>query len=160
MSEQPNIIAQSKLLRWMIRYAFADKFNLYLFGGDCCRHEIHQSLLIPESSSAQGSIFAINKNHETADLLVITGPLSKLQVPQLIQVYNEMAQPKWVMVLGSCGLNGGYLAQSPLVETSIADYIPVDVVVAGCPVRPHDFLEALMELRSRVKNGELPRGLQ
>jgi NADH-quinone oxidoreductase subunit B len=160
MNSQQNIIADSKLLRWMIRYAFGDKFNATLFGGDCCRYEIEQSYLTTHEHTQQDSLFNLCKDHEAADLLLLTGPIAKAQVPRLLQIYDEMSQPKWVLAVGSCAMTGGYLSQSPLVETCISDYLPIDIVVSGCPVRPDDFLKGLMKLQKMIKNGELPRGLQ
>lgn len=160
MNSQINVIANSKLLRWMIKYAFGGKFNATLFGGECCRHEIEQSYLVANEFTDQESIINLCQDHEAADLLLISGPITKAQVPRLLQIYQEMSQPKWVMAVGTCAITGGQLSPSPFVETRLSDLLPIDVIISGCPVRPHDFLLGLMKLQKLIKSGELPRGLQ
>jgi NADH:ubiquinone oxidoreductase subunit B-like Fe-S oxidoreductase len=160
MTKQAHVISNSKFLQWLVKYAFSDQFTATLVGGHCCRHEIEQSFLKTEDSRANKSLVNFSDDYEAADLLIITGPVAKAQVESICEVYESMSQPKWVMVVGTCAISGGYLEHSPLVENSISCKLPVDIIVSGCPVRPADFLSGLIKLQKRIKSGELPRGLQ
>jgi membrane-bound hydrogenase subunit mbhJ len=92
-----------------------------------------------------------------ADLLVVTGPVVGKMKDRLVRVYEQMADPKVVMCVGTCGISGGVFYDSYNLAGPVDQVIPVDVYVMGCPPRPeaiiHGVVKALAKLE-RVEGGE------
>ena len=81
-----------------------------------------------------------------ADVLVVTGPLTRNAREALTLAWRAMAEPKWVVALGGCALNGGPFAGAYAVEGGVEAALPVDLVVDGCPPTPDAMLSALRAL--------------
>jgi NADH-quinone oxidoreductase subunit B len=90
-----------------------------------------------------------------SDLLLVVGTITHRQAPILKQVYDQMAEPKWVMAFGACACSGGPYDNYATVQ-GIDTLIPVDVYVPGCPPRPEAFLDGLMKLQARVQCEPVP----
>jgi membrane-bound hydrogenase subunit mbhJ len=92
-----------------------------------------------------------------ADLLIVTGPVVGKMKDRLVRVYEQMADPKVVMCVGTCGISGGVFYDSYNLAGPVDQVIPVDVYVMGCPPRPeaiiHGVVKALAKLE-RVEGGE------
>jgi NADH-quinone oxidoreductase subunit B len=91
-----------------------------------------------------------------ADLLMVMGTIAKKMGPVLRQVYEQMAEPKWVMAVGACASSGG-IFDSYSVLQGIDRVIPVDVYVPGCPPRPEQILDGIMRIQDLVRNEPLNR---
>src|SRR5574343_91440 len=91
-----------------------------------------------------------------ADLLIVAGTISKKLGPVLRQVYDQMAEPKWVLSVGACASSGG-IFDSYSVLQGIDNVIPVDVYVPGCPPRPEQIIDGIMRIQELVKNEPLRR---
>ena len=78
-----------------------------------------------------------------ADVLLVTGPVVKQMVPRVKRIYEQTPDPKLVMVVGSCGLEGGVFYESYNLVGPVDQIIPVDVYVPGCPPRPEAIIEAV-----------------
>jgi len=90
-----------------------------------------------------------------ADVLICTGPVTLQARDRLVRIYNQMPEPKFVIAVGSCGLSGGAFQGCYNVVGSIADVIPVDVYVPGCPPRPEAIIYGVVQLLKSLK-GETP----
>ncbi|MCC6146861.1 MAG: NADH-quinone oxidoreductase subunit B family protein [Anaerolineaceae bacterium] len=90
-----------------------------------------------------------------ADVLICTGPVTLQARDRLVRIYNQMPEPKFVIAVGSCGLSGGAFQGCYNVVGSIADVIPVDVYVPGCPPRPEAIIYGVVQLLNSLK-GETP----
>lgn len=91
-----------------------------------------------------------------ADLLLVAGTISKKLGPILKQVYDQMAEPKWVMSIGACASSGGIFDTYSVLQ-GIDRIIPVDVYVPGCPPRPEQIIDGLMKIQQLAKSESLRR---
>jgi Ni,Fe-hydrogenase III small subunit len=89
-----------------------------------------------------------------ADILVVSGPVTLRTRDALLDIYNQMPNPKVVVAVGSCPASGNVFAGSPTVLGSVDQFIPVDVYVAGCPPRPQLILQGIARAVEILANGK------
>ena len=132
-------------VNWSRKYSF---FN-YLFGTACCAME-YMTVLGPEYDAARFGNEIPRFSPRQADLLLVIGTVVEKLAPTLLNVYEQMAEPKWVIAFGACASTGGFYDNYSTVQ-GIDKIIPVDVYIGGCPPRPEAFFDALMMLQEKVK---------
>ena len=130
-----------------------------LFGTACCfiefaaligsRFDFDRFGLIPRSSPRQ------------ADLIITAGTITMKMAPQLVRLYEQMPEPKYVIAMGACTITGGMFSMdSPTAVRGVDKLIPVDVYLPGCPPRPEAIIDAIIKLRKKISNDSIQeRGL-
>ena len=87
-----------------------------------------------------------------ADMMIVSGTVTKKMVPQIIRIYNQMAEPKYVISMGACASGGGPFKEGYNVVSGIDKFLPVDVYLPGCPPTPQALLHAIMKLQEKILN--------
>jgi NADH-quinone oxidoreductase subunit B len=90
-----------------------------------------------------------------ADLMIVAGTVTKKMAPQVVRLFNQMPEPKYVIAMGACAISGGPFKQGYNVLKGIDRFIPVDVHIPGCPPRPEALIHAFMTLQKRIDQQKL-----
>ena len=91
-----------------------------------------------------------------ADLMIVAGRLSQKMAPVLRQVYDQMAEPKWVISMVACASTGGMFNNYALVQ-GVDEVVPVDMYVPGCPPNPQSLMHGILSLQQKIMDGEIQR---
>lgn len=126
-------------------------FFTYPFVTACCGMEF-MSVAAPKYDIARFGAEFPRFSPRQSDLMMVVGTVTERQAPALKRVYDQMAEPKWVIAFGVCASTGGFY-QNYSVVPGIDQIIPVDVYIPGCPPRPEQILDALMLLQKKVQEG-------
>jgi Ni,Fe-hydrogenase III small subunit len=119
--------------------------------GSCngCELEIHALNNAFYDLERFGLRFVASPRH--ADVLMVTGPVTKNMREALERTYNATPDPKWVVAVGDCAVDGNIFAGSYAVAGGVKDVIPVDLHIRGCPPRPVQLLQGLLALLERQR---------
>jgi NADH-quinone oxidoreductase subunit B/C/D len=90
-----------------------------------------------------------------SDLMIVSGTVTKKMVPQIVRIYNQMPEPKYVISMGACACGGGPFKEGYNVVSGIDKFIPVDVYVPGCPPTPQALLHGLITLQKKIQSQSL-----
>ncbi len=119
------------------------------FGLACCAIEMMAASMSKWDIARFGSE-VFRPSPRQADLMIVAGTVTKKMAPQVVRLYNQMPEPKYVIAMGACAISGGPFKQGYNVLKGIDRLLPVDIHIPGCPPRPEALLHALITLQARI----------
>ncbi|WP_433655252.1 NuoB/complex I 20 kDa subunit family protein [Nocardia sp. CA-128927] len=125
------------------------------FGLACCAIEM-MSTASGRFDIARFGMEAFRGSPRQADLMIVAGRVSQKMAPVLRQVYDQMAEPKWVLAMGVCASSGGMFNNYAIVQ-GVDHIVPVDIYLPGCPPRPEMLLHAILALHTKIQ--QMPLGI-
>jgi NADH-quinone oxidoreductase subunit B len=146
---QPNIFVTTldKIYNWSRRSSCWPM----LFGLACCAIEMICTAASRYDLSRFG-MEVMRPSARQADLMIVSGTVTKKMIPQIVRLYNQMPEPKYVMAMGACASGGGPFKEGYNVVSGVDKYLPVDVYVPGCPPTPQALLNGLITLQKKIDN--------
>ena len=120
-----------------------------MFGLACCAIE----MICTAASRYDLSRFGMEVMRPTprqSDLMIVSGTVTKKMIPQIVRLYNQMPEPKYVLAMGACASGGGPFKEGYNVVSGVDKYIPVDVYIPGCPPTPQALLHGLITLQRKI----------
>lgn len=125
------------------------------FGLACCAIEMMGTGAAHNDLSRFG-MEVFRASPRQADLMIVAGRVSQKMAPVLRQVYDQMAEPKWVISMGACASTGGMFNNYALVQ-GVDQVVPVDMYVPGCPPGPQSLMHGILTLQEKIMSGEIQR---
>ena len=125
------------------------------FGLACCAIEM-MATAGPRFDISRFGMERFSATPRQADLMIVAGRVSQKMAPVLRQIYDQMAEPKWVLAMGVCASSGGMFNNYAIVQ-GVDHVVPVDIYLPGCPPRPEMLLHAILKLHDKIQ--EMPLGV-
>jgi NADH-quinone oxidoreductase subunit B len=138
-----------------VRWARTKSMWPLLFGLACCAIEM-MATFASHFDLARFGMEVYRASPRQADLMIVSGRVSRKMAPILRRLYDQMPEPKWVLAMGDCASTGGVYNNYAILQ-GVDEIVPVDVYVSGCPPRPEALMYGILELHKRIQSGE-PRG--
>jgi NADH-quinone oxidoreductase subunit B len=123
------------------------------FGLACCAIEM-MATGTGRYDIARFGMEAFRASPRQADLMIVAGRVSQKMAPVVRQVYDQMANPKWVLAMGVCASSGGMFNNYAVVQ-GVDHIVPVDIYLPGCPPRPEMLLDAILKLHQQIQDTKL-----
>jgi NADH-quinone oxidoreductase subunit B len=125
-----------------------------MFGLACCAIE----MICTAASRFDFSRFGMEvmrASPRQADFMIVSGTVTKKMIPQIVRLYNQIAEPRYVVAMGACASGGGPFKEGYNVVSGVDKYIPVDVYIPGCPPTPQSLMNGLIALQKKIDRQSL-----
>lgn len=126
-----------------------------MFGLACCAIEMICTAASRYDLSRFG-MEVMRPSPRQADVMIVSGTVTKKMIPQIVRLYNQMAEPKYVIAMGACASGGGPFKDGYNVVPGVDQFVPVDVYIAGCPPTPQALLHGLITLQKKIESESIP----
>ncbi len=125
-----------------------------MFGLACCAIE----MICTAASRFDFSRFGMEvmrASPRQADFMIVSGTVTKKMIPQIVRLYNQIAEPRYVVAMGACASGGGPFKEGYNVVSGVDKFIPVDVYIPGCPPTPQSLMNGLIALQKKIDRQSL-----
>lgn len=142
---QVTITTLDKIYNWGRRWSLWPM----MFGLACCAIE----MICTAASRYDFSRFGMEvmrPSPRQSDVMIVSGTVTKKMIPQIVRLYNQMPEPKYVVSMGACASGGGPFKEGYNVVSGVDKFVPVDVYVPGCPPTPQALINGLITLQERI----------
>jgi NADH-quinone oxidoreductase subunit B len=150
MQSNVAITSLSRIYNWSRRSSIWP----LLFGLACCAIEMIATAA-SRYDTARFGMEVMRASPRQADLMIVSGTVTKKMVVPIVRLYNQMPEPKYVLAMGACASGGGPFKEGYNVVSGIDQYVPVDVYVPGCPPTPQALLYGLIALQNKIDGQSL-----
>ena len=146
LSDKGFVVAQAdKLVNW----ARTGSLWPMTFGLACCAVEMIHAYMPRYDLDRFGVV--VRASPRQSDVMIVAGTLTNKMAPALRKVYDQMAEPRWVISMGSCANGGGYYHYSYSVVRGCDRIVPVDIYVAGCPPTAEALIYGILQLQKKIR---------
>jgi len=152
MGGQVSITSLDRIYNWSRRNSLWPM----MFGLACCAIE----MICTAASRYDFSRFGMEvmrPSPRQADVMIVSGTVTKKMIPQIVRLYNQMPEPKDVIAMGACASGGGPFKEGYNVVPGVDKYLPVDVFVPGCPPTPQALLFGLISLQKKIDHESIKK---
>jgi NADH-quinone oxidoreductase subunit B len=153
LEEQLGNNVLTTTLERMVNWARKSSIWPVTFGLACCAIEM-MATAAPRFDIARFGAEVFRASPRQSDLMIVAGRVSAKMAPVLRQVYDQMSEPKWVISMGACATSSGVYNNYALVQ-GVDQIVPVDIYIPGCPPRPEQVIQAIMELQKKIERSPL-----
>jgi NADH-quinone oxidoreductase subunit B len=146
-----QLTSLADMLHWAQNCARSRSIWPFGYGLACCAIEMIASASAPQYDLSRFGSEVFRSSPRQADLMIVAGTVSIKMGPRLRLLWEQMAEPKWVISMGQCANSGGEFYDSYYTVQGVGTIVPVDVYVPGCPPRPEALIEGLLKLREKIE---------
>jgi NADH-quinone oxidoreductase subunit B len=149
--DNANIVTSN--LDRIIRWSRKNSLWPLTFGLACCAIEMI-SAAASRYDIARFGMEVFRPSPRQADVMIVAGTVTRKMAPAVKRLFDQMAEPKWVVAMGACACSGGLFPTYSVIQ-GVDQIIPVDIYIPGCPVRPEALFDGLIKLQNRIEQGQL-----
>jgi NADH-quinone oxidoreductase subunit B len=132
-------------------YNFGRRSSIWpmMFGLACCAIEMIAAQA-GRYDMARFGMEVMRPSPRQSDVMIVAGTVTKKMMPAIVRLYNQMAEPKYVVAMGACASGGGPFKEGYNVVAGIDKYLPVDVYIPGCPPTPQALVAGMIKLQEKI----------